>query len=297
VFLEQLFVNYSEHGYSLLAGKYNPKFGMAPGAAPGLYGAEFADGYELTEGVGVSASYELVHDDNWGEHEVTASLFFLDNTPLSRSFLSTPTARAFQTTERIGQRRFYAGKPGNTYAPQSYAIILEGGSLAALPDLKYQIGYRQLQRGTNDQQIKDYASRDERGFAAGVEYVFDLGNGLQITPLIEHVWLTNANMSSNDPDGQPGFGRIHFLTTALSLDHGGWKLSASRTQRDKNAYNPGTGNQGSHLVTSSLEYDFGNGFNAGVGWARIKEKPELNEAAGVVRVTMMGTRITYIRKF
>jgi hypothetical protein len=58
-FVETLFLRWEWDRFSLHAGKFNPAFGFAWGLAPGIYGVDFAEDYEITERIGFGGTIEF----------------------------------------------------------------------------------------------------------------------------------------------------------------------------------------------------------------------------------------------
>ena len=84
LYAETLFLELTGQGWSLVAGKFNPAFGVAWDAAPGIYGTDFAEDYELTEKIGFGGALDVFGEGD-GAHRVDAAVFFADTSPLSRS--------------------------------------------------------------------------------------------------------------------------------------------------------------------------------------------------------------------
>lgn len=89
----------------LTVGKISPAFGIAWDAAPGFFGANFAEDYELGESLGASLAFEL------GAGNLTLAAFYQDDTVLSRSI----------GTDR-GRTRESDGGVGNTGTLNNFSI-------------------------------------------------------------------------------------------------------------------------------------------------------------------------------
>ncbi len=85
VFVETLGLAYQFGAVTLFGGKFNPTFGIAWDVAPGIYGADLADDYELTERIGGGGAVTLGGGD-FGRHTLTGQVFFLDTSVLSQSW-------------------------------------------------------------------------------------------------------------------------------------------------------------------------------------------------------------------
>lgn len=172
-------------------GKFAPAFGIAWDAAPGFYGANFAEDYELSEMLGATASFEL------GAGALTASLFFADDTSLSRS-LGTDRGRNTAT----------AGGVGNTGKLDNIALQYDLENAATT----YSVSASLLSASAGD-------VTDQTGLAFGV--VHALNDNVELI----------AEVATFD-----GFGGIDDRATyatigaAYTLDN--WTFAASYTGRD-----------------------------------------------------------------
>ena len=120
---------------TLAFGKITPAFGLAWDAAPGYFGAGFAEDYELSEALGVTGSFEL------GGGTLSAALFFMDNSSFSRSLgtdrgRNTTAAGGVGNTGKLNNLALqYDFEAGNT------AYTLSGSLLSAgVGDVKDQTG-------------------------------------------------------------------------------------------------------------------------------------------------------------
>ena len=191
VFVETLALRYAGERWSARVGRFTPRFGVAWDAAAGLYGRDFAEDYELAERWGLEAALEF-GGQSWGSHELGASVFSVDTSPLSGSLL----------TDRGRVRRFHGG-PGNTGRPDSFVVSLDGS--APGPDgLRYHASFVQQGRGRGDR-------RTERGLALGVSLPFALPAEFRATAFVEHARIFHAG-------GVPG--DAQYLTSSLELSRG-----------------------------------------------------------------------------
>ncbi len=74
---ESLVLRWQRKGARLRGGKLTPRFGIAWERAPGIYGADFAEDYELSERIGFEGGIALGLG-TFGEHAFTASVFAPD---------------------------------------------------------------------------------------------------------------------------------------------------------------------------------------------------------------------------
>jgi hypothetical protein len=173
LFLETLFLRWEWDRFSLHAGKFNPAFGFAWGLAPGIYGVDFAEDYEITERIGFGGTIEF-GNAAVGRHRLGADAFFVDTSPLSRSLLHDR-----------GRTRRSDGGPSNTLSPESFSITLRGGGIPRLPGLTYNLGFANQHRA-------DAGGRSERTAVAGLTYGFSPLEYLGIELLSEYAHLHHA---------------------------------------------------------------------------------------------------------
>lgn len=237
LFVEELHVDYETDRLAVSAGKLTPNFGKAWGAAPGVYGTDFAEGYELAERIGLAAAVTL-GDDTFGNHILGASVFFLDTT-LNHSLIDS------RGTLGRGD-----GGAANTERPNSYGFFLEG-EVPAPGGLGYHLAFVDQAKGRG-------GGADELGFAANLHGDFDLGGGLGLAPLVEFVHFANADTVDDQ--------ERTFITAGAELTYQGWSLSVSDTERITDVPTAGTENdEDSHFtISAGYAFDFGPGVN--VGW-------------------------------
>lgn len=97
LYISDLGVNLTFDQVTLTFGKFAPSFGLAWDLAPGYFGTAFAEDYELSEMIGVGATFAL------GAGNLSAAVFYQDDSVLSRSW----------GTDR-GRNTVAAGGVGNT---------------------------------------------------------------------------------------------------------------------------------------------------------------------------------------
>jgi len=245
IFLEDLYVQYqglvNRRGpnavkFRVWGGKFTPNFGTAWDAAPGIYGTDFAEDYELVERIGFGGALTLEHGA-LGTHTLSASTFFLDRSVLSGSAITKRT--------RV---RLTDGGPSNTRGFKSFHVTLEGAKIPGLEGLTYHVSFvHQDLRGGGR----------ERGLAFALAYQAELG-GYTITPIVEFAHFIDAD----GVDGQ----RRNYLTTGVTVERGGWHVAISHTFR--HTHMPSAGIVRDNLFQVSGGYTFPDGHDlAGLGIA------------------------------
>ena len=206
LFIEDLFLEYSDGTFGARAGKLNVGFGIGWDKTPGLYGSDFAeDGYETSERIGLIGSYSFNAADA-GTHRLSAGSFFRDTTPLSQSIF-----------RGRGDTRKQDGGVSNTESFRSFIIALDGGGTSKLGKLGYHAAYMHQASGTGD-------AEDEDSFAVALFTALEIGRSVTFSPMVEYVY-------QDSPGGVAGQNRA-FLTLAGQMDWNGFNLAVAWTGRD-----------------------------------------------------------------
>jgi hypothetical protein len=206
-YVETLSLQYAGETFTVYAGKINPAFGSAADLAPGLYGVEVGEAYQITEQAGIGGDIALSSLLNLdGEHVLSASAFAADRSVLSGSIGG-----------RRDRLRLADGGLANTDGLDSYAFSLDGTFSIGLG---YSVGYRRLASGTAGE-------ADESMTVAGVSYAFPEESGLALTTMAE------VGMS-RDADGIDGANR-DFYTAGAQLGLGDWFVNAVASGWNENA--------------------------------------------------------------
>ncbi len=145
LYAEELGIALTFGEHEVAFGKLNPAFGVAWDLAPGYYGADFAEDYELAEQIGVRGTFAV------GAGTLSAAVFYADDTKLSESL-----------GINRGRNSSSDGGAGNTGELDNFAIdyAIESGNSA------FNIGARYLSKGEGD-------AEDETGFVAGVTHALN----------------------------------------------------------------------------------------------------------------------------
>ncbi len=255
LYAEELYAAYETERFGIKAGKYNPSFGTAWDAAPGIYGVDFAEDYELTERLGAAASYTLDAGEA-GAHTVTVNSFFADTTFLSKS--------AFTSRGELDKAD---GGPSNTEDPASFSLTLDGGGMADVP-VDYHVGARFQEGGPG-------TARDETGLVAGVSGNSAIIPGHLLQPLVEVAYFDDFAGTRQERT---------YLTAGTALIRGPWNVSASYTGRFIDA-NGGAGDSDDTLAQLSAGYSFDNGLTLDAGY-RFEESADTN-------THILGALLTY----
>ena len=279
--IEQLFAAYRVDALDLFAGKFNPRFGIGWRAAPGVYGREFAEDYELTERVGLGAAYTLDRP-GLGEHRLSASTFFADTSFLSESAFTRPGVTD-PFAERIKRNRKSYGGVSNTESLSSYAIALEGVAVPFLDGFSYHLAY-------SSQQAGDDGSDREHGYVAAATYRLDLAKDLAFYPLVEWAHFRNAGGNPAVTDEATGLTTnpevdADYLTVSGSLvyaqpDAGVWNAAVSLTRRKFES--DGSGMPRDHLFQISAGYRLRFGLGVDIGWAHVEEEEQASKSVGAL---------------
>lgn len=151
LYAEELYYAHDFGAAQIVLGKFNPAFGTAWDAAPGIYGADFAEDYELTEQLGGAVTVPF--DIGGTQNELTLAIFQADRTILSKSL-----------GRKRPQNALNAGGVTNTDGPESMSLSLDG----VWGDSTYNLSLQHLGRGVGD-------VADQTGISVGMTHSYDLG--------------------------------------------------------------------------------------------------------------------------
>lgn len=259
LFVETFFLRWEQGRFSLHAGKFNPAFGFAWSLAPGIYGADFAEDYELTERVGFGGTLEF-GNAAVGRHRLGADAFFVDTSPLSRSLLHDR-----------GRMRRSDGGPSNTESLEAFSVTLRGGEIPRLPGLTYNLGFANQHRA-------DAGGRSERDAVAGLTYGFSLVEDLEIELLSEYAHRHHAEGEKE---------HRHYFTQSAAAYWGGWNVALSYTGRWIQGREEGTRRDFLLQASAGYAWEVGAGGRFGVlgtdvGWRRAREDGLRGDGLGVL---------------
>jgi len=235
LYAENLFVQFERGPFGFIAGKFNPSFGIAWDAAPGVYGVDFAEDYEIAERLG--GGITLTHEADGSKHVFQANIFRADTTFLSNS--------AFTKRGRI---HLGDGGASNTKWPESFSLTLDGEQVAAMPGFAYHLGVRHQAKGDGD-------VKNEFGVVVGAQQEINLGEGQSLTLLAEGVHLDNAEAGPDD---------VFYLTGSGEFITGPWSASVAHTWRHTDV--SGASNINDHQTQVSAGYEVPDGPLQGVGF-------------------------------
>jgi len=274
VFLQQLLATYSIDGFTVFAGKFNPRFGIAWSYAQGVYAEEYAQDYEVTERIGLGVAYTL-KTPSLGTHRLEASTFFSDTTALSNSIITRPKFTD-PFAERYGRNRKSYGGASNTESLDSFNVVLQGGGMPFLPELSYQIAYLNQKPGVD-------GTKREHGYSAGLAYNWFLSPNLSFHPLAEYVRLDNfgGNLLNESEGGEKRAADDDrkYLTLALRTQFlKNWNWTIAHTWRELRL--DGVKQPMERLLSASVGYQFDSGLAIDVGWVRDESSGEIEKQLG-----------------
>ncbi|MBI1239272.1 MAG: hypothetical protein GC199_08005 [Alphaproteobacteria bacterium] len=251
----------------LYAGKFTVNFGFDPHIFPGTFGEEPAEEVEVTERVGVGASL-AIDGGPLGAIEIGASLFALDTTDLSNSWI----------TNR-GRTDVNAGGNGNTEDLANYNLSLDVYDIFEVKGAGLRLAFMHQDAGIGDVE-------DQDAFMVGAYWDAQIAEEWSLYPIIQVA----------HSDGALGFGEASSPNAGLSetsasfdlgLYHGGWMAAVGAAQISQD--DPVGGDVDIDLYKVSLGYTFDFGLGADVGYLW-----ESEEVAGVTEDTeVFGVRLSY----
>jgi hypothetical protein len=234
---------------TFLAGKFEPEFGRAWDVAPGVFGTDFAEDYELAEQIGFSGAYRF-GTTGMGTHTLTGAVFYADRSVFSNSIF----------TER-GELGAADGGAGNTGRPDNFMVSLAGEEMPAFPGLSYQLAYRHLSAGEGD-------PSDEDGFLASLLHETELSNSVTLGLIGEAAYFSGY--------GGTGVDAVYF-TAGTSLKKGPWHGELSATLRD---FDFG-GSSTDYLAQVSAGYEFDGGYDISLGYGIVRETDIVSHEVGL----------------
>ncbi len=247
LYAEELYLRHDFGPLAVVAGKFNPTFGTAWDLAPGIYGADFAEDYELTERIGGAVSVPFDAAD--ASHEFTLSTFFAATNAISGSTINH--------REELSQND---GGPSNTGDFSSFSATLDGG----LPetDVAYHLGARYQSGGDGDPD-------DEFGLVGGLSGAIKLSDDAAIEAIAELAYFENQDAGDAD---------AYYGTVGAAYSWTAWTASLAYTLREID----GGGNDTDHLIATSLAYAFDFGLGVEVGYKFAEEAGEDSHTVGAV---------------
>jgi hypothetical protein len=252
LFVEVLALRFESGPLSLYGGKFGPNFAIVWDAAPGVYGTDLVEEYEISERIGLGGAITWEGGD-FGAHTVSASTFFLDTSGLAESAFT-----------RRKKTRDGDGGPGNTGGFDSVAGGLDG-TFPWAPGFRYHFSTAHLGQGVG-------GGDDESRFAIAAEYAIAVTDDLSITPLVE--WV-----DFHDADGTDGTNR-DYLTGGLGLSYGSWNLAFAGTRKETETGLGAKTNE--EQVQVSIGYAFEFGLGVDVGWKRTRNDGIDTDTAGTL---------------
>lgn len=278
VWVDRLFVDFQSKDVSFYVGKYHPTFSIGYDRAPGFFGNDYAEDYELKEKLGFGVGRKFDAED-LGEHEILFELFQADRSMLGKSYLR----HAKRGDNNLARQDRPTGRDGglsNDGNFDSYVVALNGDGFKALPNLAYHLAYRRQGPGIGQ-------TTAEHGYVGALQYGAELSRDFWFKPMVEYAKLRHTLA----PIAQRSFERdASYLTTGYELSWEEWFWAASRTGRNFDANNSNA-NVETHdrLVATSVGYRFAFGLTTELGW-----KDDRNAGANA---KALGARIGYALEF
>ena len=255
IFIEEIKLNFKHGPWRAFIGKFNPAFGIAWDYGRGIWGEDFAEDYEITERLGVGASYRF-ETEQAGTHTLTASTFFADTSVLSDS-IGTGRDRTSK----------HDGGSANTEDFSSFALSLEGEDVAGIENLYYKLGYRHQAQGNADS-----GGDDETGGVITLGYSAPVSDRTEAKVFLEYAGIGNFDTMLEDRN---------YLTASIGVTFDErWIGTVSYTNRQIVA--DGGEDYDDNLLQISAGYDFGQGTTAELGWRHTDEEDINTDIMGVL---------------
>ncbi|MDF1855290.1 porin [Pseudooceanicola sp.] len=217
-YVGELGLAFSLGSTEIATGKISPAFGIAWDQAPGFYGSAYAEDYELSEMIGISATTEL------GRGTLSAAVFFADTTVLSDS-LGTSRGRLTRASGGAGN----TGKLNNVAL--QYDVSLGATSLSAsgrfmsagVGDVSNETGLALgLSHAINDRitVIGEIARFEGFGGSADDATYVTLGASLASGPITYNASFTHRSITSTGTDRLLSLGVDYEFRGGQSLSAG-----------------------------------------------------------------------------
>lgn len=279
-FIEELNLRWEPSDFLVYAGKFSPGFGIASKEAPGIYGTEFAADYLIKEALGAGSTY-TVRTEDYGYHALGVSAFMIDNTPLAQSIINSPRYSELYNA-RVGRLHSYNGGVGNTEAPESVMVTLDGSNFPDAPDLRYQMGFNMLHH-SGDGRLNQF------GYVAGVKYLAEINDRIKFGPIAEFAAVENSGggfllTTTRQPYVMKQSGRYGTIGLDLRVDQ--WQFSVVRTLRWVIEPADGTGPNGrsslDQIQTESIGYTFESGLGLAIAHKHVRTFDPTTATSGII---------------
>ena len=269
LYIEELFLRYRPGRYDFLVGKFDATFAQGPNLAPGIYGTDFVDDYQVNENWGGQVGYRFGGGES-GTHTILASTFFADTTVLSEALI---TGRP--------RLRLSDGGPGNTEDFSSFAVNYYATAFAN-SGIEYSLGFVNLGKGVGN-------TSDEQGYSGTLTWSIPLVDGnaetldnnfVELRPFVEVAHFENAG-------GTKGLQSTYY-SGFMEVFYGRWDVSAGGTLRSNGNHSGAMGTD-DYLATGTVQYNFDGGLALAVGYRVQKDSG--------VRSNGPGTQLIYQLQF
>lgn len=244
LYAEELFFAHDFGAAEVVVGKFNPAFGFAWDAAPGIYGVDFAEDYEITEKLGGAIMVPFAAGG--GEHALTFAAFQADRTLLSDSI-----------GEERGQTSLPQGGVSNTSGLESFLLALTG----EFGSTSYNVGVQHQARGRGD-------AADQTGAVIGVSHTVEAGS-FPLELLVEVAWFDGFDGTRNSAT---------YATFGVAAPIGPVTVSAVYALRDVQTMPT------DNLATISVEKEFFENFTGAVAYRYGDEGGEDSHTFGTLLV-------------
>lgn len=255
LYAEELFANVAlGRGVNIFGGKFNPAFGQAWDVAPGVYGVDFAEDYEIAERLGFGASMTR-GNTGLGTVTLTGSVYHLDTSGLSRS--------AF--TDR-GRTSLADGGASNTEDLDSFALALDAAEVPSLGGANLHFAYRFQHKGMGVDDLEH-----EHGFVAGINGSRSM-NGVQFDWIGEIAHLDNAEGTRDS--------LWYFTVGGVATFADKYNIAVSYTGRPRDV--SGASDLDDMLLQVSAGVELSNGWTLDAGYKYHVEDDVDNHTVGVL---------------
>jgi hypothetical protein len=215
---EELTLDYDSKNFALVAGKFNPDYGLAWRWDRGIWYHDIAENYRLREKLGLDGIYRLGSAKKTGQYEFGLSAFTNDRKNLDNTVFS----------KRDSDHKSDA-KPGDTRSLQSYVASLDvnfdfGEKFGDKEKLSYHFASSNLAVNERASSVSPTKIDDQKGFVAGMNYQYPLVENLTLDALLEYENTRNL-------DGNSDVTENYLTASAIAKIYHHWNVSLAYAER------------------------------------------------------------------
>lgn len=214
IYFEELNLEYETDKYTLVAGKFNPDFGIGWRWDRGIWAYDLAENYKQVEKLGVAGIVKAGDTKKTGQYNFGLSFFTNDRKNFDNSII----------TKRDSEPKS-SGLPGDTRALLSYVASLDiKFDFAYNEKLSYHFSYINLAVDERDSQVTPTKIDDQKGYAIGMNYVYPFTKNFSLDSLLEYADMWNIG-------GDSDISETYYTASFIGRFYKDWNLTLVNTGR------------------------------------------------------------------